>query len=143
MAFCTSCGTQLAEGSAFCHVCGQTQNGQYTGVPVPTSNKAHAIVVMIAGFLGIGFSFCGLMVPLMSLMMDGFLGGHAGSLFDGFFATAGLMYGIPAVICGVVAHILGKKTTDRTQGRLGKMFGIPSIICGAVAVLIAIISMVS
>lgn len=139
MAFCTSCGTQLAEGSAFCHVCGQTQNGQYTGVPVPTSNKAHAIVAMIAGFLGIGFSFCGLMVPLMSLMLDGFSGGRGGSLFGGF----GLMYGIPAVICGVVAHILGKKTTDRTQGRLGKMFGIPSIICGAVAVLIAIISMVS
>ena len=75
MAFCNSCGAQLADGTHFCSKCGAAVTGTPGGIPQPIapgpppssgSNSALKIVLMIVGvvvFIGIlGMVTCGIIV---------------------------------------------------------------------------------
>ena len=75
MAFCNSCGAQLAEGTNFCSKCGAAATGTPGGMPKPIapgpppssgSVSALKIVLMIVGvvvFIGIlGMVTCGIIV---------------------------------------------------------------------------------
>jgi hypothetical protein len=75
MAFCNSCGAQLAEGTNFCSKCGAAATGTPGGMPKPIapgpppssgSGSALKIVLMIVGvvvFIGIlGMVTCGIIV---------------------------------------------------------------------------------
>lgn len=75
MAFCNSCGAQLAEGTNFCSKCGAAATGTPGGIPKPIapgpppssgSSSTLKIVLMIVGvvvFIGIlGMVTCGIIV---------------------------------------------------------------------------------
>src|ERR1017187_8196289 len=51
MAFCSACGTQMADNSAFCPKCGRASGGGISAVPVSTSTGSLPMAENVAGML--------------------------------------------------------------------------------------------
>jgi uncharacterized membrane protein len=51
MAFCSACGTQMADNSAFCPKCGRASGGGISAVPVSASTGSLPLAENVAGML--------------------------------------------------------------------------------------------
>ena len=51
MAFCSTCGSQMADNSAFCPKCGKASGGGISAVPVSTSAGSLPMAENVAGML--------------------------------------------------------------------------------------------
>lgn len=122
MAFCKYCGATLTEDSVFCNQCGRQLNPQSLDTPAPSNEKAQSIVAMILGILSAYFAFVVVFMVLINLS-DG----------DTFAQTVCIIFSAIALIFGAIAVAFGRKTSDRTPGRMGKMFGLPGMVVGGLA----------
>lgn len=124
MAFCKYCGATLTEDSVFCNQCGRQLNPQSLDTPAPSNGKAQSIVAMILGILSAYFAFNVVFMVLINLS-------------DWDMPTqiqiGGIILSAFALIFGAIAVAFGRKTSDRTPGRMGKMFGLPGMVVGGLA----------
>ncbi len=120
MAFCSKCGTQISEGSAFCQNCGAPAPGAAATAP-PAAQATAQPVQTVTAFKTNSFAIISLIAGIVSLF------------FSFYFIIA-----IVAIIFGVLALSQIKKN----PAQKGKGLAIAGIILGAGGVIITIIGII-
>lgn len=95
--FCSSCGTEVQEGSAFCPKCG-TKSGTTSAVPVASSADSDKLLVIAAHLGGIFFGFIPALIVFL-IKKD-----SPGWVLDN--AREALNWQITVLISGVACFIL-------------------------------------